>query len=779
MPFLPPWFRRMRRLPLLIVPLVLAALFGTTCSRPTPRVKAGDADLTGTSADMAVAGVPRRIAAFAALPDRGNLLGYPSQRIERLEHASTWHRADVSEEHALRAVVTGEMTVAAPDGQPIRLRYQRHLEHPNGNWTWIGRDEHGAEAIVTFGEKAVFGTIPRHGGEELRLATSGGRSWVVEAHPGKQHHPKPKRPDFVVPPELAQSFAADQPVTASAAMEALTPAAVGTTVDVALGYTTGFASELGGNSQAVTRLQHLVDIANQAYANSQINAQIRLVRTVSVNYPDATDNNDALAKLTGQSGSGSIPVDPAFNALRTARDQYGADLVSLVRRFRTPENEGCGVAWLIGGNQSRIDNSDAPWGYSVVSDDLDRGDLDETDNKTYVCRKETLAHELGHNMGQAHNIEDSDGTPGAHSYSYGYREASITGFYTVMAYRLADSSQRSIRYFSNPNVLEAGTGRPTGIANVSDNARSLLEAMPIIAGFRSAVATKRPYDFNGDGVSDLLWRNVIDGRNSIWRSANGGTLQGVATIADQAWRVAGVGDFNGDGVADILWRNGMTGANRIWLSGNYLTTQNVASITSQAWQVVGVGDFNNDNRSDVLWRNGSTGQNGIWLSANYATGLAVAAIADQAWQVAGIGDFNGDGRSDILWRNHSTGVNRAWLSGNVATPLTVAAIADQAWQVAGMGDFNNDNHSDILWRNSSTGQNGIWLSGNYATGQTVAAIADQSWQVASVGDFNNDGRSDILWRNSSTGANRIWRSGNYATPQNVAGVAISGWQIAN
>ena len=209
----------MPRLPLLIVPLLLAVLFGTTCSRTTPQVKAaGDADLTDASADMAIAGVPpRRAAAFASLPDRGNLLGYPSQRVEKLERASTWHRADVSEEHALRAIVTGEMAVAAPDGQPIRLRYQRHLEHPNGNWTWIGRNEHGEEAIVTFGEKAVFGSIPRHGGEELRLATSGGRSWVVEADPGKQHHPDPKRPDFVVPPELAQSFAADQPVTASAA----------------------------------------------------------------------------------------------------------------------------------------------------------------------------------------------------------------------------------------------------------------------------------------------------------------------------------------------------------------------------------------------------------------------------------------------------------------------------------------------------------------------------------------------------------------------------------
>ena len=36
-------------------------------------------------------------------------------------------------------------------------------------------------------------------------------------------------------------------------------------VDVLLGYTNGFASQLGGESQAITRLNNLVAITNQAY----------------------------------------------------------------------------------------------------------------------------------------------------------------------------------------------------------------------------------------------------------------------------------------------------------------------------------------------------------------------------------------------------------------------------------------------------------------------------------------------------------------------------------
>jgi peptidyl-Asp metalloendopeptidase len=776
----------MPRLPLLFVPLLLTALFGAACSRNTPQIKtAGGADVTGAAADMAAPGVPsRRAAAFASLPDRGNLIGYPARRVKRQEQASTWHRADISEEHALRAVVTGEMTVAAPDGQPIRLRYQRHLEHPNGNWTWIGRNEHGEEAIVTFGEKAVFGTISRHGGEELRLATSGGRSWVVEADPGKQHHPDPKRPDFVVPPELAQSFASDQPVTASASMEALTPTAVGTTVDVALGYTTGFASELGGDSQAVTRLQHLVDIANQAYANSQINAQIRLVRTVPVNYPDATDNNDALAKLTGQSGSGSIPVDPAFNALRTARDQYGADLVSLVRRFRTPENKGCGVAWLIGGNQSRIDNSDAPWGYSVVSDDLDRGDLDETDSKTYVCRKETLAHEMGHNMGQAHNSEDSDGTSGAHSYSYGYRETSTTGFYTVMAYRIADSSQKSIRYFANPNVLDASTGRPTGVANVSDNARSMAQTMPVISSFRATRAgafdlkscDASRFDFNGDTVADLLWRHQANGENMIWNSSLSGQTRAVTAVPSQLWQVAAVGDFNGDARSDVVWRHATEGWNVLWPSANAQLAQEMTPVTSQIWKIVGVGDFNGDGRSDVFWRHMDGGWNHVWLGGGSGTPMDLSPVPSQLWRVAAVADFNGDGRADVLWRHATDGWNTIWPGGASGVAQDIGPMSSE-WSVAATGDFTGDLRADILWRNAASGRNVLWPAGQASQQVELTAVPSSLWEIVAVGDFTADGRNDVVWRHATDGWNVLWPSANSQLARDISPLSTT-WQVA-
>src|SRR3546814_1821714 len=88
------------------------------------------------------------------------------------------------------------------------------------------------------------------------------------------------------------------------------------------------------------------------------------------------------------------------------------------------------------------------------------------------------------------------------------------------------------------------------------------------------------------------------------------TEQAVVGVTDQAWTMVGVGDFNGDGVSDILWRNTRTGANTIWKSGDRSTEQAVVRVDEQAYKVAGVGDFDGDGVSDILWRKDKTGQIG-------------------------------------------------------------------------------------------------------------------------------------------------------------------------
>jgi hypothetical protein len=54
-------------------------------------------------------------------------------------------------------------------------------------------------------------------------------------------------------------------------------------------------------------------------------------------------------------------------------------------------------------------------------------------------------------------------------------------------------------------------------------------------------------DFDGDGKSDVLWRNASDGRNTIWKSGNAATQQATTGVSDLSWMVDWTGDFDGDG----------------------------------------------------------------------------------------------------------------------------------------------------------------------------------------------------------------------------------------
>jgi hypothetical protein len=106
----------------------------------------------------------------------------------------------------------------------------------------------------------------------------------------------------------------------------------------------------------------------------------------------------------------------------------------------------------------------------------------------------------------------------------------------------------------------------------------------------------------------------------------------VDAVANLSWKVVGVGDFNGDGASDIFWRNASSGQNAVWYSANYLTQPSVAAAAT-AWRVVSIGDFDADGYSDVMWRNASSGQNTLWRRGSSALPLTVTAVSGQAWAV--------------------------------------------------------------------------------------------------------------------------------------------------
>lgn len=708
-----------------------------------------------------------------ALPDRGALVDYGSSTpLQR--GPFNWHRVEVSEAHALNAIASGRLVIDIPDGRRLSYAYEKHIEHPTGDWTWVGRLEGGASgksAIITFGDTAVFGVLDQDVHQPaLRLGMAGGHAWLVEADPRRiardgGFEKRTVRPDYFIPPKLAtgvRDAAGDEPRAASVGAVAATTNAT-TTVDVAIGYTSGYASALGGASAAVTRINNLVVITNEAYANSDINAQVRVVKTVQVSYPDNTDNGATLEALTGyKSGSGATTPDSAFDALRQAREDYGADLVSLVRDFRTPENDGCGIAWLIGGARSGVSQSDQDFGYSVVSDGTD---LDETDGKTYFCREETLAHEFGHNEGAQHDVETAKGDDGvldadeygAYSYSFGYKTAAGSGnFYTVMAY--GDPGQTAYRIFSNPRKTSFCGGYPCGTAT-ADNTQTLNNTIPIVATFRATVVVDEPpvligqgvllkqADFNGNRRSDIFFYNHAAERISLW-FMNGLSRTGTASASyDGSHRVVDSGDFDGDGRTDLLLTSSSRDVIIASSNGSGLSFVDTGLGYTDAHKLIGVADVNGDGKSDILIRKKDMQAVTIW----YMDGTT--RIAFNTMSVSGVleyvgsGDLNGDGRQDLLWEDSQNNVYASMSSGTGFTTVYAGLTHSAGYRLYGLLDVNGDGRSDIILHSQELRRLVVWYmngTSRYAYNSHATAAG---FRLAGKGDFDGNGKGDLLLEN--------------------------------
>jgi len=323
-------------------------------------------------------------------------------------------------------------------------------------------------------------------------------------------------------------------------------------------------------------------------------------------------------------------------------------------------------------------------------------------------------------------------------------------------------------------------------------------ALSGVAGLAQG-ATKMPHnDMDGDGRSDLLWRNASTGETVYWSAANAAWTKGFPINSrynvPDAFSVAQASNV----FPFRLWEDdSKTGLIAVSREGQYISltfddqtrTGYRASSTSPLlppeWKLVGTGNFgqldyygNYDfGFEDFLFRNQVNGHNLLsYRSWDVRVNMEITPVPDLRWHVAGIGDFDGDGEADVLWRNVVSGHNVIWRSANSAKPIAVAKVPDLAWKVAAIADFNGDGRDDVFWRNSRAGTNVVWESGSAATSYAAVRVPDQAWQVGAVGDYDGDGKSELFWRNTRTGANVIWKSANGGTPLAVPGVTNLAWR---
>jgi hypothetical protein len=310
------------------------------------------------------------------------------------------------------------------------------------------------------------------------------------------------------------------------------------------------------------------------------------------------------------------------------------------------------------------------------------------------------------------------------------------------------------------NTITYGSGNSITVDGLGPG-RFIIRALP--QGFELRLQGDAINDFNGDGISDILWRRD-DGTLTDWLGTQSGGFTSNAgnllDVVDNQWQIAGTGDFNGDGRFDVLWHRA-DGTITNWLGtasgGLAPNAANELEVVATDWQIVATGDFNGDGKDDILWRR-TDGTITDWLgtaNGSFAPNAANALdVVSTDWKIIGAGDFNGDGIDDIMWRNDDGRITN-WLGTSVGgfTDNVTNAYNGVSldWHVAGIGDFNGDGRDDILWRNTD-GRITDWLStanGGYAPNSSAFYdVISTDWQVAEVGDYNGDGIDDILFRNT-------------------------------
>ncbi len=386
-----------------------------------------------------------------------------------------------------------------PRGVSYKLVFDHSIDHPSGNVTWIGHlKDYGDDyrAVITSGEGGVSGRVLTPDGEFL-VETDADGEWLIDTQAAGWAPAESAMDDALIPiPEdvIHKRLPGDgsgtepdnEPSTGETVKKdplsnqldpggqaATTADTMLATIDVMILYTPGLATRLGTGLSA--RLDQLVTLSNQAYRDSGIYINLRLVHKQQVSYSDTTTNDTALNALTNGS-------DPALANVASLRNTYGADLVSLIRPFNNNASGGsCGVAW-VGGYGGQPISGYANYGYSVISDGVD------VNGSNYYCLDLTFTHELGHNMGSMHERANAGGGSGAYPYSYGYGVSGAFG--TVMSY-----VNPRIAKFSNP-AITCASGIACGVSetasNAANNALSLNNTRIAVANFRTAQPTTPP-----------------------------------------------------------------------------------------------------------------------------------------------------------------------------------------------------------------------------------------------------------------------------------------------
>jgi uncharacterized delta-60 repeat protein len=247
---------------------------------------------------------------------------------------------------------------------------------------------------------------------------------------------------------------------------------------------------------------------------------------------------------------------------------------------------------------------------------------------------------------------------------------------------------------------------------------------------------KTPFDFDGDGKTDLSIFRPGSGQWWIQKSADGGSS--VAQFGAGTDKLAPV-DFTGDGKSDVAFFRPSDGHWYVLRSEN---SSFYAFPFGTNGDIPVPADYDGDGKGDAAVFRPSNSTWYIQRSSDFGVTITQFGVAGDQPVVA---DYDGDGKADIAIRRPANG--QWWLSRSTAgvMAVTFGAGTDNTVQ----GDYTGDGKADVaVWRPSS----GAWFVLRSEDLSFYAFPFGTTGDVPSPGDYDGDGKTDatVFRPNGST-----------------------------
>ncbi len=269
-----------------------------------------------------------------------------------------------------------------------------------------------------------------------------------------------------------------------------------------------------------------------------------------------------------------------------------------------------------------------------------------------------------------------------------------------------------------------------------------IDDLAVTDGFVCACqnSSMAPFDFDGDGKTDLSVFDLNNGPQPDFRIVNSSTGQ----LSGASWGTTGDkpanADFDGDGKTDFAVYRPADGS---WYvlrssdSGFSVTRFGIAT------DLVVPADYDRDGKADIAVFRPATG---VWYVLRTSDGQVTAIQFGLSEDKPVNEDFDGDGKTDIAVYRPATGIWYYLQSSNGSAGIVRFGVSED---IPVSGDYDGDGRADLAVFRPSTG---VWYVLRSTAGFTAVQFG-LNGDMPMQADFDGDGRAEItVFRPSS----KVW-----------------------